>query len=239
MTNSVDQLLGEVIAKGGVAKSNLWQVTLPSLGIYDTNSINLICTETSTPGRNINQTELQIGLNRKQIANGFGIVNVPMTFYVLNDPYILDYFEQWQNLCINQQTYEVGYYTEYTFPIKIAILKKGFSLPLLKKEFPVPLPTSVKNRLPRIGPLNLAQGQLDLNMATDDKILYEYELIDAYPSAFTGMALVNDVDAELLKLSVEFTYRDWRSSSSAEKGENIFGEILDNLTGGLFNKLGI
>jgi hypothetical protein len=238
MTYSVDKFQAEVIGRGGPALSNLWKVTLPSLGVYDTKSIDLICRSTGTPGRNINQTELAIGMSRKQIANGYGITPIPMTFLVLNDPYILEYFEVWQNLCINQQTYEVGYYSEYTFPVKIDILKKGFAFPLYKKDFNVPLPTAIKNRLPTIGPINFAQGQIDLNILTDDKIVYQYELIEAYPSAFTGMSLTNDPNSNLLELNVEFSYRDWRSAALSEKGENIFGEIIDNLTGGLFDKLG-
>lgn len=235
MTTSIEQLKAEVSLRGGTAKNNLWRVVLPSLGVYESSSINLVCRSAVTPGRNINVTELPIGMSKKSIANGYAVGDVSMTFMVLNDPYILEYFEAWQSRAIDQQTYEVGYYRDYTFDIRIDVLKKGFSFPILKKNFDVPLPNAIKNRLPTIGPFNFAQGELELNALTDDKIVYSYELIDAFPVAFTGMNLVNDPGGQLLELNVTFNYRDWRSSGRPDKkGENIFGEILDNLTGGIF-----
>ena len=201
MTTSIEELKAEISSRGGAARNNLWRVILPSLGVYESKSIDLICRSVTTPARQLNVTDLTIGLSKKQVVNGFAVGDVTMNFLVLNDPFILEYFEKWQSLALNQQTYEVGYYQDYTFGIKIDVLKKGFAFPLLKKEFPVPLPSAIKNRLPSLGPLNFAQGELDLNIITDDKIVYSYELIDAFPSQFTGLQLTNDVNSGLLELS--------------------------------------
>ena len=79
---------------------------------------------------------------------------------------VRDYFENWQNLAVNQETQEVGYYKDYTFDVVIQTLKKGAINPLLKpkKLFDNPLPDAIKDLIPPIGPLDIANGAFDLGL---------------------------------------------------------------------------
>jgi len=241
MTQRIDDFQSEISLAGGAAMPNLWRVQLPSLGEYDTRSLNLLCRASATPGRSINQTELQLGLVRKQIANGYGVTTIPMTFLVLNDGMILEYFERWMHQAINQETYEIGYYKDYTYQIQIDLLKKGFAQSLFKKQFKLPIPTSIKNRLPSIGPINFRQGEIDLQLGLKDQTIYTYKLLEAYPSALTGVALSNDPASSFMEINVEFTFRDWTSTAgeAMAKGGDIFGKAINKLTDKLLDKLGI
>lgn len=230
MTYRIDDILGVISAGGGIAKTNLWQVQLPSLGEYNTSDLNLLCRNIATPGRSISQTDLTIGLNKKMIANGFGVTPLQATFIVLNDPKILTYFETWQSLAVDQNSYEIGYYDDYVRNIKIHLLKKGIGVPIFKKQFNLKLPSEIKNRLPTIGPLNLSQNELEVNFITKDKIVHSYNLLECYPQSVVGVTLSNEAGG-LMEISVEFVYRDWTS----EEGNAAGGGILDKL----FDKIGI
>lgn len=239
MTNRIDDFQSEIALSGGAAVTNLWRVVLPPLG-YDGRSLNLLCRATQTPARNINQTELAIGLNRKQVANGFGVTPISMNFLVLNDPFVLEYFEKWQSLAIDQNSYEVGYYEDYTFPIQIDVLQKGKSLPIFQRDIPGlnRVPSFIRNRIPNIGPINFRQGEIDLDLVLDDSIVYSYKLLDAYPSAFTGVNLDNNQIGGFFELSVQFTYRDWTSTYGENRGGDKFGKAIDGLVDGIAKRLG-
>ena len=46
-----------------------------------------------------------------------------MTFYLLNDYGMRDYFDKWMNSIVDQETFEVSYKTEYQRNVKIHQLK--------------------------------------------------------------------------------------------------------------------
>ena len=60
-----------------------------------------------------------------KVAYGYASEDINLTFYCLNDMRVRDYFENWQNLAVNQETSEVGYYKDYTFDVVIQTLRKG------------------------------------------------------------------------------------------------------------------
>ena len=238
MTQRIEDLQGEISLAGGAAVNNLWQVRLPSLGEFDTRGMNLICRSVETPGRSINQFEHSIGLDRRQIVNAFGVTTMNLTFLVLNDGKVFEYFERWMNEAINQETYEIGYYDDHVYDIKIDVLKKGFSQSLFKKQFKLPIPSSIKNRLPNIGPINFRQGEVDLQLATDDKKIITYTMLDAYPSAIQGVTLNNEQATQFMELNVQFTFRNWTSTKGQTSEGDIFGKAINKVTEKLLDKIG-
>lgn len=216
MAYQIDQFKAEISKGGGFAMGNLYKVYLPPIN-GDARGLNMICKAANLPGRQITSVEHQMGTVTKKIANGYLSDDVTLTFHIMNDFKIRDYFERWQNLAHNQNSKEVGYYNEYTHPVIIQTIKKGTSFPIKKKKIfdSGKIPSSIANRLPRFGPIDLAQGEIDLDFITGDKITYTCVLDKAYPTTMNAIELGDE--QQLLELTVQLSYKDW----SGRKGDSV------------------
>ena len=160
---SVNQLKA-VVSKGqGFARANAFQVTLPSLGKYDSRELNVLCTNVNLPGRQIMTQERLIGIKGRKMPTGFASDDINMTFYVMNDYTIKEYFEQWQNRVVNQDTFEIGYPAQYAQQVTISQLKRGTAIGL---------------------PIDRFLGfDIDMDIRTQDSIAtYQCKLLDAFPT---------------------------------------------------------
>lgn len=229
---NIDQFKSLVSSKNGVARPNVFKVELPSIPGASSTDVNLLCRDVQLPGRQITTYDRQIGLKTEKVAYGYVKDDVSMTFLVLNDYGIKNYFEQWQKIAVDPDTYEIGYFNEYVKQVKIYQLKKGFSVPVYSTPLGLPrLPTILQNRLPSLGPFNLAQGQFDLDFITSEDVVYECTLIDAFPTTMNAIQLNNELDG-LVELNVTFSYTNWTSSSRQSRssfGSTAVGTILTNL----------
>ena len=117
----VDDFKSLVTAKGGIARSNLFVVELPGIAPYATmRDLNLLCKDVTLPGRQITTRERFIGLTTRKMAYGYLVDDISMTFHVLNDYGVKEYFEAWQNVAVDQNTYEIGYIADCAQPSKIS-----------------------------------------------------------------------------------------------------------------------
>ena len=231
MAFRIDDFKSQVGKGGGFAMGNLFKIFLPPLK-GDAREMNLLCKAASLPGRQLVSMEKQIGLQNTKVAYGYAVDDVTLTFHCLNDMKIREYFETWQNLAINQETLEVGYFNEYTHPVIIQHIKKGTSFPLKKKKLfdSGKLPSSIANRLPRLGPLDLAQGEFDLNAVFGDDITYTLLLDKAYPTTMNAIELSDD--GQLLEVTVQLSYKNWKS----RKGDSVGNDFVEGLAGELIRK---
>lgn len=227
-TFRIDDFKSEVSKGGGFAMGNMFKVILPPLK-GDTRSMTYLCKAASLPGRQILSTEKQMGTTVTKIAYGYAVEDVTLRFHVLNDYKVRDYFETWQSLAHNQQNKEVGYYNEYTHPVVIQALKKGTSFPIKKKQVfdAGKIPNSIRGRLPRLGPLDLAQGEIDFDFLTGDKIAYSVLLDKAYPTTMSAIDLSDE--GQNLELSVTLSYKDWRSKQGDAVGDNFISGLAGEL----------
>lgn len=239
MTYSIDKFKGLVSSKGGIARTNIFRVTLPALPGASTREIDLLCKNVNLPGRQIMTNERMIGTKVERIPYGHTRSDVSMTFHVLNDYGIRNYFETWQNRAVNQNTFEVGYQKGadgYAFDIKIEQLKHGVGFPVYSTPLGIPkLPTILQNRLPKVGPFDLAQGELDLNFITKENVVYSCKLIAAFPTSMSDIQLSNDQDG-LVELNVTLSYTNWISETPGvqSSGANI-GLTLGTLAANILN----
>jgi hypothetical protein len=231
MAFRIDDFKSQVGKGGGFAMGNLFKIFLPPLK-GDAREMNLLCKAASLPGRQITSIEKPMGLQNTKIAYGYAVDDVTLTFHCLNDMKIREYFETWQNLAVNQETLEVGYYNEYTHPVIIQHIKKGTSFPIKKKKLfdSGKLPSSIANRLPRLGPLDLAQGEIDLNAVFGDDITYTLLLDKAYPTTMNAIELSDD--GQLLEVTVQLSYKNWKS----KKGDSVGNDFVEGLAGELIRK---
>ena len=228
MAFRIDDFKSEISKAGGMAMGNLFRVILPPLR-DDSRAMNLLCKAASLPGRQLASTEYQKGIYTSKIAYGYLVDDVTLTFHLLNDYKVRTYFEQWQKLAVNDDTGEIGYYNDYTHPVVIQQLKKGVSFPIKKKKIfdSGKIPSSIRGRLPRVGPIDLAQGEFDLNALTPDQVVYTCVLEKAYPTTMNAIELSDE--AQLLELSVSLSYKNWKgqgTSAGTNFIEGLAGELI-------------
>jgi len=185
---NVDQLKSVASKSRGFASANQFMVTLPSLGRYDTRDLNILCTNVNMPGRQILTQERLIGVKGRKMPNGFASDDVSMTFHVMNDYLIKEYFEEWQERVVSQDSYEVNYPSSYAQDVTIAQLKRGMAF-----DFPID----------KIFGINL-----DLDIRTRESIVYQVKLLDAFPTTMNQIDFSNEQDG-LVQLNVQLSYRNW------------------------------
>ena len=188
----VDDFKSLVSSKGGLARSNLFSVTFPAIpgGSPTNREINLLCKDVVLPGRQITTRERTIGLTTRKMAYGYLVDDVSMTFHVMNDYGIKEYFEAWQNLAVDQDTYEVGYKSDYAKEVVINQIRKGS------------------------GGAVLATNQL-----VDDQIVYSCKLLEAFPTTMNAIQLNNELDG-ILELNVQLSYTNWIGTSVRKAAAN-------------------
>ena len=189
---SINELKGLATARGGFAQQHQYLITLPSLGAYSSRELNLLCSKTTLPGRRILSSDRMIGVKQTRVAYGFASEEITMSFQVLNDYGIKNYFEQWQNKIVDQNTFTPGYKSEYARDMQILQLKKGFALD-----------TDL-----RLGPITL-----DIDLFKRANVVYEVTLLNAFPVSLGEISLTNEPG--LVELTVGFEYDNWRSSHYA------------------------
>ena len=201
MANSVDELKALVNTKLGFARANRFLVTLPSFGgggifgIFtdgaNQRELNILCSNATLPGKQILTNDRRIGMEYQKMAYGYAVDDVSMTFYLMNDYGVKEYFDTWRNIVVNENRMESNYKNEYARTVTIHQLRQ-------------PLKGFTKN----IGPIRLSAG---LGGGT----VYSVDLLEAFPIANSAIELNNDLDG-LVQLNVTFAYTNWRRSKNTQ-----------------------
>lgn len=216
-TGMIDTFKSKITEGGGLAMANLYRVFLPPITGVRTQDMDILCKAAQIPGRQILSTEKFMGTTTVKIANGYASDDVTLTFYCLNDMRIIDYFHAWQSKAVDQEEQEIGYFNDYTYPVIIQALKKGAQNPLLqpKKLFENKLPNALRDLIPPIGPLDLANGTFDLGLIGDtglrylaEGVTYSCRLDKAYPTTINSFEMTSEQDG-LLEVNVQLSYKNF------------------------------
>jgi hypothetical protein len=216
MAYSVDDMIATVAEGGGIAQTSMFRVILPSIKERSGRKLeefNLICTGVNIPGKALATVDRMIGPNVVQIVNGVIYADVELTFMVLNDFGIKNYFDTWMDLAYDNDSQEASFKSEYIKPVTIQALRKGVSMPVYQTSLGIPkLPSTIQNRLPKIGPFDFAQGELDLDFLTKDDITYAVDLEDAFCTGVSGIDFDNEADG-IASISISLSYTKWKSTT--------------------------
>ena len=220
----VDNFKALISQSTGMARSNLFLVQLPAIKRKDETPIlsgvdlSVLCKSTQLPGRQILTHKRQIGSEHSHIAHAYGVEDVNLTFHVMNNYKVKEYFEVWQSLCVDNNTKDVGYFLDYAKPVVIKQLKKGLSLPIYKNNlgFLDDVPSNIKNRIPGIdipglGGIDFSQGEIDIGLVTNDQVMYECKLQDAFPTSVTSIDLADANVNGLVEITVSLSYTNWKN----------------------------
>tara|TARA_E500000331_G_C17257349_1_gene713670 strand:- start:1474 stop:2085 length:612 start_codon:yes stop_codon:yes gene_type:complete len=201
MAFSIQKIQDQASKSGGFAMQHQFVVVLPRVPntIVESRDINVLCRQVNIPGRQMASVNRIIGVKGHELSYGFVEDDVTMEFYVMNNWGIRSYFEEWQNLVLNQNSKYVGYVNDYAKTVRIHALKKGldFNFDAVRKA------RNVESLL------NLLGIDIDIDFNFSQKTNYGVELEGAYPKTINAIQLTNDLDG-LLSLSVTFTHRQWR-----------------------------
>lgn len=220
---STETLKAQISQSGGMAQPHQFVVTLPQLKTFkvDARELSILCSATVLPGRQITSSDYTLGTKVRKIANGYAITDMNLNFIVMNDHKVRQYFEAWQQEAHDQVNGEVGYYDDYTYPVTVEHTAKGARLALFKKQlgFADKIPSFIKNRLPKLGPIDLAQGEIDLGASFQQKTTYVCRLLDCYPTTITDQSLGNAQEG-LMEISVQLSFSDWESKKGNHTGKS-------------------
>jgi hypothetical protein len=228
MSYSIEQLKGKISEGGGLVQSSLYRVVFPSLGSVNApRGLDMMCSVTAIPGKQIMTTDYQLGTVSRKIANGYGVTDLNLTFICTNDYLARTYFEYWQNLALNPETKEVGYYKDYTFPVTIQQLQKGYEFPVYNKQigFMKKIPSFIKNRLPTIGPFDLSQGEIDLDFGVEDKVAYECKLNECFVTSLSEISLGNGAEG-VTEFTVQLSYKDWTNKVATAGDQGLTPSLI-------------
>ena len=241
---TIDDLKALISKKRGLARPNVFAVALPPIAGLRSRELNLLCSSVNLPGRQIMTQERDIGLINQKVANNQAYDDVALTFRCLNDYGIREYFEAWQDRCIDQNSLEVGYLNDYAYNIKIHQLKRGFGAPTYQTPFGLPrLPPMANAIVDNFlggtllgGAINALQGEIDLGFIGQSDTVYSCELIQAFPTSMGTIELADASMSEVVELTVQLSYRNWRSSK--QKGKP-FGLNQSELVGAALGPQGL
>ena len=223
MANTIEDLKALVNTKLGFARPNKFLVTLPTVGVgggllagiigafggmgggASPRELNILCSNVTMPGKQILTNDRRIGMEFQKVAYGYAVDDVTMTFYLMNDYGVKDYFDSWRSTILDEEGQESNYKNEYAKTVTIHQLRqplKGFSKQL---------------------------GPIRFNAGLGGGSVYSVNLIEAFPIAASAIELNNDLDG-LVQLQVTFAYTNWKR---ARGGQNFINMDIDTPLGGI------
>ena len=223
MANSIEDIKALANTKLGFARTNKFLVTLPSIGagggiftgiqaLFNSNGggaspreLNILCSNATMPGKQILTNDRRIGMEYQKIAYGYAVDDISMTFYLMNDYGVKDYFDSWRSTVIDENGMSSNYKNEYSYTVSIHQLRqplKGFSRQL---------------------------GPIRFNAGIGGGSVYSVDLIEAFPIASSAIELNNDLDG-LVQLNVTFAYTNWRRARGVQ---NFINADIDTPLGGI------
>ena len=195
-------------AQRSISYNNNWsiKITLPeSLFGYSSRTLELTCTETTLPGRNIQTGERITAVHPRTFGYGSIYSDITLNFILTGDLEVKKFFEDWQSTIHNEINGDVGYYDDYVAELQIFVHD--------------PITT---------GAANLSDTDLVIISSDSKYVSYAASLIECWPITIADMNLTSD-DAAPNYLSVTFKYRYYIDASKREDYAKLSeGGVLPN-----------
>ena len=201
--NAYQTLAGAIASfhgKNGYAPSNRFEVILQppiTLGknYADWRTVSLRCETVSLPGRNLDSmTDSNVYGPTREIVKGVTYAeDLALTFVSSGGLEERVFFEEWQKLAFNEETWNVNYYNDYIGTIEIYLLDKG-GKPAVARQ-----PSTIPGSGGKKAPVNQESRR------------YGIKLWEAYPKSITATDLSQSSRNEIIRISVGFSFRYWTS----------------------------
>lgn len=192
---SISELKSSITFGGGLARTNKFLVTLPSLGAggiigaLGARNMNILCRTAQIPGKQILTHEKRTGMKFEKVAYGYAVEDVALTFMETSTMPIRRYFDTWRELILDEDGQRAKYKSEYQRRVIISQL----AMPLPIAALPI------TNRLP-----------VDVQVST-----YQIELINAFPTSITAIEYNNEADS-YVETTVALSYTNYKRVPAGE-----------------------
>ena len=124
----LNDILSEFHSDNGYAIPNRFEVliTRPGGSANDARKVSLRCETVLLPGRNLNTITdgMPYGPTREVVDGVTYAEDISMTFQASSGLDERVFFEEWQELAFNKQTWNVGYYDDYVSTVEIYLLDR-------------------------------------------------------------------------------------------------------------------
>jgi len=199
------------LGRGGLTAGNLLGGLVPSIpGLIGDNNPNsrelsTLCNAAQLPGKQVLTMPVTRGIVQQKVAHGYAVGDVTLSFHLLNDYGVKNYFDEWYSTIIDANK-DVNYKNTYVRPVKIHQLRK----PIFGKT--------------------ATFGPLSANLELGGGSVYTVELKDAFPTTFSDIELTDDGENGIMKFSVQISYTDWETKrpsilSNIAGGINLGGTL--------------
>ena len=214
MANSIEDIKALANTKLGFARNNRFLVTLPSIGAgggllggifgivaqaagtgtgggASPRELNILCSNATMPAKQVLTNDRRVGMEFQKMAYGYAVDDISMTFYLMNDYGVKDYFDSWRQTAINENDMSSNYKNEYAKTVTIHQLRQplaGFSK--------------------QVGPIRF-------NAGIGGGTVYSVDLRKAFPTSTSAIELTNELDG-LVQLTVTLAYTNWERSKSSQ-----------------------
>ena len=202
------------IRQHSYAAPNRFEVMITPPKAFDTaetaRRISLRCETINLPGRNLNSSPdtLVYGPTREVVDGITYAEDITMTFQASSEMDERVFFEEWQELAFNKQTWNVGYYNDYVRTVEIYLLdrqdQRRYGIKLIE-AFPKTI------------------GGTDLSQATNNEIIkttvsfafryWETLDIERQPPRRTFETIVNSVERKLAENQPAVNDLNWTQNN--------------------------
>ena len=227
--STIDELKGMASSKLGFARNNNFLIELPRLGnssartgilggLQDnleafipavpgltadrspnSRELNTLCKGVSLPGKQILTTDRRIGMVNEKVAYGYAVTELNVSFYMLNDYSVKNYFDEWLSQIVDdgydengkQTIQSVKYKDDYAYSVKVHQLRK-----------------------PQVG-FSANLGPISGNIGFGGGSVYTVELYKAFPTTVNEITFSNDLDG-LVEMSVSLSFTNWKRTSPSQ-----------------------
>lgn len=189
---SISEIKSSITFGGGLARTNKFLVSLPSLGsggivgFLGSRNMNILCRTAQIPGKQVTTHEKRIGMKLEKVAYGYAVEDVTLTFMETALMPIRRYFDEWRELILNEDAQTAAYKTEYQKRVVIS-------------QLAMPLPFGALTNIP-----------IDVNAST-----YSVELVNAFPTTITSVDYNNEADG-FVETTVSMSYTNWKRVSAGQ-----------------------
>ena len=214
------------VSKSALARTNRFEIFIspPKTNFKkdDSELTSLFCEVSNLPPLNINVKPFKMyGPNHQRpVSSDYGGDGLSMTFHLDSNMRIKRFFDDWMESIVVRDSFNINYQANYATTILLKQLRPS-SGPKIIDTGGVTVVTNNRD-------FNIDEGLVTntLSNPSEDKddVMYEIELLEAFPRSMNIVEFNNSAQNQTQRLTVVFAYRYWRRTDIAKYAEPVLSK---------------